>query len=173
VRLTGDVSGVVFRTDAPAAERVASPAEVFDCRLVLALSDLSRELVRRGIDEVRIASAWRPAKAKSASSAPGKRHAGGLAVDVKRFGKKLAPGEKVKRWLSVESDFHAALGAPLCRDRARSQSLSVPAKELRAIVCAAHDRRLFTSILTPNYDRAHRDHFHVELRPAVDWSLLL
>ncbi|MFO0587463.1 MAG: extensin family protein [Polyangiaceae bacterium] len=170
VRLTGPVAGVTYRTDAPDFERAQSPAEVFDCRLVLALADLSKLLVARGIDEVRIASAWRPSK-RARPGKQGNRHAGGLAVDLMRFGKKPLPGEATRRWISIASDFHGRIGDRVCA--APSRPLSASAKELRTIACEAHARKIFTSILTPDYDRAHRDHLHVEIRPGVDWSLIL
>jgi hypothetical protein len=173
VRLAGALAGVAIRSEAPAIERGASPAEVFDCRLVLALHEWARDLAAAGVDEVRIASAWRPPSASWAKGAPAHRHPGGLAVDVKAFGMKLAKGETKKRWLSVERDFHGRIGAPVCRAEAGRAALAGASRELRAIVCNAHDRRFFTSILTPNYDRAHRDHLHLELRRGVSWSLFL
>lgn len=169
VRLTGDVGGVLFRSLAGAEERATSPAEVLDCRLVLALHDWSKILTAHGIDEVRFMSAWRPPPATWPEGKLAKRHPGALALDVKRFGRKLAAGEKVKRWLSVEADFHGKIGGQVCGVAALPEA----AKELRALVCEARDRRLFTSILTPGYDRAHKDHFHLEVRPAVAWSLFL
>ncbi len=172
VRLAGPVGGVTYRTDAPAWERASSPAEVFDCRLVLALADFSKVLVEHGIDEVRIASAWRPPSGRTRSDRPAKRHGGALAVDVLRFGKKLARGETSRRWISVATDFHGRIGAPVCA-APRKGKLPEAARELRALACEAHARKTFTSILTPAYDRAHRDHFHLEIRPSVTWSLLL
>ena len=181
VRLTGPVGGVLFRSDASDSQRASSSAEVFDCRLVLALSDWSRVLVARGVDEVRFASAWRPPPRSWPAERPATRHPGALAIDVKRLGKKLDPGEKVKRWLVVEKDFHGKIGAPVCGARAASRSAARASAarsrpgtdELRALVCETGDRKLFTSILTPSYDRAHRDHLHLEITPVVTWSLLL
>jgi hypothetical protein len=173
VRLTGALGGVVFRTEAPAGERATSPNEVYDCRLVLALHDWSKVLTANGIDEVRTLSAWRPGKNFRPRGKLATRHAGGLAVDVKRFGKKLAAGEQTKRWIAVDADFHGKIGAPVCGAGAAAQGPTGPAQTLRAVVCSAGDQRLFTSILTPNYNRAHRDHLHVEVRPAVKWFLLL
>lgn len=170
VRLTGPVAGVTYRTDAPDFERAQSAAEVFDCRLVLALADLSKVLVARGIDEVRIASAWRPSK-RARAGRQGKRHAGALAVDLVRFGKKRLPGEASRRWITIASDFHGRIGERVCATSERP--LPAASKELRAIACEAHAKKTFTSILTPDYDRAHRDHFHVEIRPGVAWSLIL
>lgn len=172
VRLAGGVGGVTFRSDAPAAERAVSPGEVYDCRLVLALHDWSRVLTAHGIDEARIVTAWRPPPSSWPSGKPAVRHPGGLAVDVKRFGKKAAAGEASRRWLRVESDFHGRIGEPVCGERAR-KALPAAAKELRAIVCEAKRLGIFTSVLTPAYDRAHRDHLHVEIRPGAGWSLLL
>jgi hypothetical protein len=172
VRLAGPIGGVTYRTDAPAWERASSPAEVFDCRLVLALSDWSKVLTAHGIDEVRIASAWRPSKGRARGDRPAKRHGGALAVDVLRFGKRPAPGETSRRWLSVAADFHGRIGASVCAAEAR-EKLPEAARELRVLACEAHTRKTFTSVLTPSYDRAHRDHFHLEIRPSVTWSLLL
>lgn len=173
VRLGGSVGGVLFRTAAPASERATSPSEVYDCRLVLALHDWSKVLVAHGIDEVRVSSAWRPPSRSWPAGKLALRHPGALAVDVKSFGKKLAAGETVKRWLSVESDFHGRIGAAPCGARARGEKVGAATRELRAIVCEAADLRLFTSILTPDYDRAHHDHLHVEVRPKAQWFLLL
>lgn len=173
VRLAGALGGVTFRSEAPAKERAMSPAEVMDCRLVLALHDWSKTLASRGIDEVRTITAWRPPPPSWPSGKIGTRHAGALAVDVKRLGKKLASGERSRRWLRVESDFHARAGDKVCGPGAGEQRLPPAALDLRAIVCEADRLGIFTSILTPAYDRAHRDHLHVEIRPGVDWSLLL
>lgn len=171
VRLRGSIAGVAFRTDAPAIERASSPAEVFDCRLVLALHDFAKVLAAHGIDEVRIASAWRPAKRGRSTDRPRIRHGGALAVDVKRLGKKLAPGEATKRWLTIATDFRAAIDEPVCA--VPKSPLPAAAKELRQITCEARDRKAFTAILTPAYNRAHHDHLHVEIRPGVTWSLFL
>ena len=173
VRLAGPLGGVTFRSDAPAAERAVSPAEVYDCRLVLALHDWSRVLAARGIDEVRTITAWRPPPRSWPAGKLANRHPGGLAVDVKRLGKKLGPGEGAKRWLRIQSDFHARIGAPVCGPGAAIAGLPAAAKELRAVTCEAKRLGIFTSILTPAYDRAHRDHLHVEIRPGAGWSLLL
>jgi hypothetical protein len=38
-------------------------------------------------------------------------------------------------------------------------------------VCEASDLGVFTYVLTPNYDAAHVDHFHMEIKPGVRWFL--
>ena len=44
--------------------------------------------------------------------------------------------------------------------------------ELHDLVCAAAEAHVFNSILTPNYNPAHKNHFHLELTPDVDWFML-
>ncbi|HVY44702.1 MAG TPA: extensin family protein, partial [Minicystis sp.] len=147
--------------------------DVFDCRLALALDDFAKVLSRHDIDEVRMFSAWRPDRGARADHAPETRHPGGLAMDAARFGKRLAPGETERRWLDVEKDFHGAIGAPVCGAGAAPPSPATPeARELRSIACEAVDLHLFTVVLTPNYNRAHRNHLHLEVTPGVSWSLV-
>lgn len=173
VRLAKDVGGVVYRTEAPEHQRRQSPFEVFDCRLVLALSDFSKILVAHDIDEVVMFSAWRPPSRRWPEGKLGTRHPGALAIDASRFGKRLREGETTRAWLDVEHDFHGEIGLLPCGPDARPPSEDVaPARELRAIVCDAVDRHLFTSVLTPNYNRAHFNHFHLEVTPEVKWSLV-
>ncbi len=171
VRLPRDVGGVVYRTEAPDHVRASAPYDIFDCRLVLALSDFSRVLHAHDVDEVRIFSAYRPAGRSHRDGEPGTRHAGGLAIDARRFGKRTSTGSRL--WLDVERDFHGTVGPPPCGPGAAPPSPSTPeARELRSIACEAADQHLFTAILTPDYDRAHRNHFHLELTPAVRWYLV-
>ena len=181
VRLPGDVGGVVYRTEAPAHLRATAPYDIFDCRLVLALDDFSRVLRAHDVDEVRMFSAYRPdpqtpGHREGESVTPGgTRHAGGLAIDVRRFGKRSStpdlPASRV--WLDVERDFHGTVGPPPCGPGAAPPVPSTPeARELRSIACEAADQHLFTSILTPSYNRAHRNHFHMEVTPAVRWYLV-
>ena len=172
VRLPRDVGGVVYCTEAPAHVREASPYDVFDCRLVLSLSDFSRVLRAHDVDEVRLFSAYRPSGRALRDGEPGLRHEGGLALDARRFGKKPGPGPE-RVWLDVERDFHGRLGADPCGARAAPPSpATAEARELRSIACEAADLHLFTSILTPTYDRAHRNHFHLEVTPGVRWALV-
>jgi hypothetical protein len=168
VRLPKGVGGVVYRTEAPAPLRAAAPYEVFDCRLVLALSDWSRILRVHDVDEALIFSAYRPGRPRHGEETT--RHAGGLAVDVRRLGKRVGAAHV---WLDVERDFHGTLGAPSCGPSAMPPAPpTAEARELRSIVCEAADQHLFTAILTPGYDRAHRNHVHLEVTPGVRWSLV-
>jgi hypothetical protein len=95
---------------------------------------------------------------------PGTRHPAGLAIDV------AAVHKRDGRWLSVASHFQGRIGARTCGPGARTPQ-SAEARELWSIVCEAAELGLFTYVLTPNYDAAHADHFHMEIKPAVRWFL--
>ncbi len=93
------------------------------------------------------------------------RHPAGLAIDVATLRKKS--GE----WLSVAGHFAGRIGAQTC-GAGVTEPTDAKAKELRAIVCEASAARVFTYVLTPNYNAPHRDHFHMEIKPGVRWFLV-
>jgi hypothetical protein len=95
---------------------------------------------------------------------PGTRHPAGLAIDVGLLHKKDG------RWLSVARQFQGHIGDKTCGDGAYLPE-SPDAKELRALVCEATDLGVFTYVLTPDYNAAHVDHFHMEIKPGVRWFL--
>lgn len=165
IRLTGPLHGVVFRTDQPDRVRPTSPYEIADCRLVLALDDFAEILSRHAIVEVRHYSIYRPPK-HWAEDAPGKQHVGALAIDAGRF------IEQSGTVLDVDRDFHGAIGAKTCGDGAAPQPVTPAALELRTILCEAAERRLFNVVLTPNYNRPHKNHFHLEVTAGVGWFLV-
>ena len=170
VRIPKGLRGIRFHTLLPDKEAKKSPWEVFDCRLVLALHDFAEILKDHGIDEVLIFSAWRPnRRAKKGKEA--KRHPGGLAVDIMRLGGRDENGERV--WLDVKKDWHGRIGHKTCGPKAsKPTKKSAAATRLRTMVCKAAKARLFTSMLTPNYDRAHHNHFHFDVTPNVKWRMV-
>lgn len=95
---------------------------------------------------------------------PGTRHPAGLAIDVGKLRKRSG------QWLSVAGHFHGKIGDRTCGDGAKTPD-TPEARELRSIVCEASDLRIFTYTLTPNYDAAHVDHYHMEIKPGVRWFL--
>lgn len=172
VRLRGPLGGVTYRVLVREHERGESPYEVLDCRLLLALSDFSAILRAHDVDEVLLFSAWRPPPRSWPAGKLATRHPGGLAVDVYRFGKKALPGRE-RIWLDVKTDFHGRIGPPPCGSGAPPPAPATPAaRELRSIVCEAADQHVFTTILTPSYDRAHHNHLHLEITPGVKWYLV-
>jgi hypothetical protein len=165
VRLTGPLHGVVFRTDGKDKDRATSPYEISDCRLVLALDDFSEILSRHDIVEVRHYSMYRPPKGWPEGRI-GTRHDGALALDAGRF------IDSAGKMLDVDRDFHGAIDAKTCGDGAAPRPATADALALRAILCEAVDRRLFNVVLTPNYNRPHHNHFHLEVTADVGWFLV-
>jgi hypothetical protein len=167
VRLKGDLRGIRFLTGATEAERDRLPWEVLDCRLVLALYEWTQVLAAHDVKEVVFSSGWRPSKALSSGGAEGKRHSGALALDAHSF--RLRSGGE----LVVERDFHGRIDAPVCGPDALPPNPNSPeARQLRSIVCSSAELRVFQSILTPNYDAHHANHFHVEVVANVRWFIL-
>lgn len=114
-----------------------------------------------------------PAPSKAAESAPvsrqtwappGTRHPAGLAIDVALLKKRDG------QWISVARDFGGKIGAKTCGDGVRTAD-TPEGRELRSLVCEANDQGVFTYVLTPNFNAAHYDHFHMEIRPTVKWFM--
>ena len=160
LRLTGPLSGVTFRSNLPPSKSRTSPYDIYDCRLVLALDDFARVLAKHDIVEVVHLSVYRPVPAKVALKGAGRRHGGALAIDAALF--KTRDG----RTLSVEKDFRPR------RIGARPCPAPESASELRKIACEASDARLFNVLLTPDFNWAHRNHFHLEVTAGVRWTLV-
>jgi hypothetical protein len=177
IRLEGALGGVHWHTELPAAERASSPHELLDCRLALALFELGPTLNARGIDEAVVHSFWRPPLASWPLDRASVRHPGGLAVDVKRFVRGSARGAASPNArpsdLVIARDWRPAIGTPPCAVGVRVDPPTTEASELRSLYCEIADERRFTSMLSPNYDRAHHDHLHLELRPDVRWRIVL
>jgi hypothetical protein len=192
LRLAGPVHGVTFLGIGLAKQKGGSIFEIADCRLALALHDFAAVLARRGIVRVEHFCMHRPAKvAKAAPAKPaalpkGKapktkpvpkktpppaapavskpsQHELGLAIDVGAFVK--ADGTR----LEVKRDWAGALGALPCQPVANE---AIAAAELRAIVCEARSKGLFTVILTPNANAAHADHLHLDVTRNATWTLI-
>lgn len=161
LRLTGPLSGVTFRSNLPASKSRSSPYDIYDCRLVLSLDDFARDvLVKHDIVEVIHLSVYRPVSTKVALKGPGRRHGGALAIDAAFF--KTKDG----RTLTVEKDFSPR------RIGARPCPAPKDASELRRIACEANDARIFNVLLTPDFNRAHHNHFHLEVTAGVRWTFV-
>ncbi|HEU4534602.1 MAG TPA: extensin family protein [Polyangiaceae bacterium] len=189
VRLTGPVGGVWFRSSDPESARRRSRYEILDARLALTLADWAELLRHHDVEEVRHFGLYRPEpptvanlrrkKRKGAPAAPAapttpggpsagqatSRHPAGLAIDVAAFRKRDGG------WLRVADQFSGRVGARTCGAGA-PRPPSFDARELRSIVCEAADAKVFTYVLTPNYNAAHRDHFHLEVKGGVPWVLV-
>jgi hypothetical protein len=165
VRLKGTLHGVLFRTNLKSEQREATAWEIADCRLVLALDDFAAILAVHDIVEVRHYSMYRKPPKRWADDRIGSRHHGGLALDAARFIRR--DGSE----LDVLDHFKGRIHSKTCGDKARKVK-TPEAIELREIVCAAVDKGLFNVVLTPNFNRRHRNHLHLEVTPGVQWLWL-
>ncbi len=165
VRLKGPLRGVQYRTNLKVEQRETTPWEIADCRLVLALDDFAQILEKHRIVEVRHYSMYRRPSKKWAEDRIGGQHNGGLALDAALFIRD--DGSK----LDVEGDFKGRRGAKTCGPKARKVK-DAAAIELREIVCAAVDQGLFNVVLTPDFNRAHKNHFHLEVTAGVKWFMV-
>lgn len=163
IRLTGNLHGVDVHGLEPPAKRATSPWEILDCRLALALDDLTALLAKHDVVEAIHMSMYRPPPKGEKKHA---RHSAALAIDLGTLVRK--DGTK----LSVLADWHGHIGAKTCGPGAAPQPPTKEALELRAILCEVYDAQLFNVVLTPNYNKPHANHFHLEVTRGVSWFLL-
>lgn len=160
VRVTGHLNGVVVRE--PAAP---SPFGLFDCRLTLALDDLTRILADHDILRIDIGSVFREG-ARIAHSGEPSQHAAGLAMDI------LAFRVRGRRMLVVERDWNAKVGDAPCGPNAVIDPPTPDALLLRNVVCEAARQHIFHVMLTPSANRAHEDHLHFDISRDSDEQTL-
>lgn len=152
VRLQGSLAGVRFV--GPNAKSIYG---MLDCRLALALEEFARVLAPHGIVEVHIDNMYRP-RARIQGRRVASQHAYGLAVDIGAM--KLADG----RLLVVDQHWTADVGQPACGPDVNLKDLSEEEAVLRNAVCDVARAGVFHHMLTPNYNAAHRNHFHFDIK---------
>jgi enterochelin esterase-like enzyme len=143
LKLRAAVSGVTFRFMHGAAGAVIS------CELAARLRDLASVLAKHGVHTVYVMSAYRDHPYPSF-------HTLGLALDLSRFDTAEGP-------LVVKSDFVIDRAHETCDQATAGQNDKD--RVLHAIACELAKSRRFSSVLTPNYNVGHRDHFHLDVRP--------
>jgi predicted esterase len=144
VRLQAAVSGVTFRFMHAAAGVVVS------CELAERLIDIANVVKVHGVHTVYVLSAYRDHPFPSF-------HTLGLALDLSRFDTASGP-------LTVKTDFVIDRNHETC-DAGAAPAANDKARTLRTIACELAASHRFSTVLTPNYNAGHRDHFHVDIRP--------
>jgi hypothetical protein len=152
VRISGTLHGVSFIAPGP-----RSKFGILDCRLLLTLDRFAELLEQHGVTEVRIDNFYRPRAHLPGRKAPS-QHAFGLAADILGF--QMESG----RELVVERDFNGRIGDPPCGPDARANGSSEATIELRNLVCDIARAALFNDLLTPNFNEAHRNHLHADIK---------
>lgn len=142
VEVSGLVDGVWFRSTHE--ERVL----VMSCALATRLPVLARIAKRHGTTGIDIMSSYRP-------TPQGSFHTFGMGLDVLRFW-------TAKGVLSVLDHFEETPRSPTCEaPRPRTWK----GRALLDMACRLHRSKAFSTVLTPNYNKGHRDHFHLDVRP--------
>ncbi len=145
VEITGTLGGVKFTYD--------DQPLVIDCSLAVSLDEAGRYLVALGIDRATVASAYSRRTVRG-TNRPSK-HSFGLAMDVSGFSSELGA-------LRVDRDYEQGLGGDVdCIGKPLTQGGAV----LKVLQCQLVRSGLFYLVLSPDYDDAHHDHFHLEVKP--------
>lgn len=139
--ITGPVGGVLFRPLQKDRELELS------CELAARLPALAKILRAHGVRTVHVNSSYRDQPRVSF-------HTFGLALDMASFETRSGP-------LVVATDFELTPEVETCR----GAPTSARGKALLALACDLAASGLFSSVLTPNYNEGHRDHFHLDVRP--------
>jgi hypothetical protein len=162
VRLTGAVAGVDF-TIPWSEDPEHDPHAIWDCRLVAAIVPLAEFLHAHGVTEVQYFSALR--RGKIVRDKPRSQHNVGLALDL------LGVRGPSRPLATIEQTYSRGQLRACPADMTRPGPLGAPvptgasaADLFFALVCQAHARGLFHTLLTPDHDRAHYNHLHLDLK---------
>ena len=152
----GPVRGVHVRPTGPAKKDKTSIHDILDCRLALALHDFAAVLAAHSVSEIRHLSMYRPG-ARIRSSGRPSQHGSALAIDVGQI--IFTNGTH----LDVKDHWNGGIGSAVCGEGSEPTERTEAAYALRSIICHAAQQRLFNVILTPNYNQAHFNHFHLDI----------
>ena len=159
VEVTGSFGGIRLT---PRGRRSA----LMDCELGRALVEAAPVFRGVGLTELSFSGAYdyRSRRGTGRLSA----HAAGLAIDVHELTGRHGTANVAKdfergvgRWRNLdptEGDLDGCIGSPRTRDGRR----------LRRLVCRLKHHSAFRVVITPDDDRDHRDHLHLEAFPSPE-----
>jgi hypothetical protein len=142
VEVTGPVEGVELRM--VHADRTL----LMSCEMAARLPEIARVLRAHHVLRADIISSYRDKPFPSF-------HTMGLALDFGRF---YTPDGV----LDVLHDFEQTPGYETCK---APPPKNARARALLEIACELGRSKRFSSVLTPNYNAGHRNHFHLDIRP--------
>lgn len=128
-----------------------------DCSLVLALHQMGKVLRSRGIDSVEHLGIYEYRCIEATSPCELSRHASATAIDLHEFRGRRGRSYNVERDWVRDPDEVSTCSASRRPPRNRF---------LHRLACRLSGDRIFNIVLTPNFNAAHRDHFHVDLTPG-------
>lgn len=141
VVIGGRVAGVEFVSKMPI---------IVECDFAVALLKMAQVLSAQGIEAIGFFSVYRPSSGYSF-------HSLGLAADINWF--------KHRKWkvgVWIKSNFEVNENERTCDYRTRTKR----GKIIMDAICELWEKRIFNTIVTPNYNDAHSNHIHVDLRPG-------
>jgi hypothetical protein len=148
VEITGPIGGIELTSD--------DQPLVIDCSLAVSLDEAGRYMRGLGITKAYFSSAYSRRKVRFTDH--WSKHSFGLAIDVHTF---TIPELGTIR---VDRDFEQVLGDEVdCVGKPLTQAGAV----LEILKCQLVRSGLFQLVLSPDYDDAHHDHFHLQVKP---WS---
>jgi len=156
--LDGPIRGVIVR---PKLRRELRVNEVMDCRLIAALVDTAEIARSLGFSEILFYSTYRPMR-DGAKAGKASMHRRGLAIDVGWLA--TSDGAAVE----VLESYERHEGAPPCDDDDGTDL----GRRLRDFACTLHSRKTFNVVLTPNANKAHHNHFHLDITPDARWYII-
>ncbi len=148
VELTGSIGGIQLTSE--------DQPLVIDCSLAVSLDEAGPYLRALGIAKATFSSAYSRRNVRG-TNRPSK-HSFGLAIDVHTFwGPELGT-------LRVDRDYEQGLGDEVdCVGAPLTEGGAV----LKILQCQLVRSGLFHLVLSPDFDDAHHDHFHLE---ALPWA---
>ncbi|HLL22884.1 MAG TPA: extensin family protein [Kofleriaceae bacterium] len=145
VEITGPLGGVPF---------AGEQALVIDCSLAVSLDEAGAYLRELGVEKVGFSSAYSRRNVRG-TNRPSK-HSFGLAIDVHAFDVVQLGA------LRIDRDYEQGLGDAVdCVGQPLTQGGAV----LKILQCQLVRSGLFRLVLSPDYDDAHHDHLHLEVKP--------
>jgi hypothetical protein len=148
VEITGPLGGIPYTSE--------QLPLVIDCSLAVSLDEAGKYMRELGVTKAGYSSAHSKRNVRG-TNRPSK-HSFGLAIDVQAFrGPALGT-------VHVDRDYEQGLGDAIdCLGRPLTQGGAV----LKLLQCQLTRSGLFQLVLSPDFDDAHHDHFHLQVRP---WS---
>ena len=146
IEVTSALGGITYASDGAGL--------ILDCSLAVSLDEAGSYLTALGFSQAYFSGAYSRRNVRG-TNRPSK-HSFGLAIDVHRFmGAQLGT-------VRVDRDFEQGLGDQL-------DCIGAPLTEagaaLKIAQCQLVNSGLFSLVLSPDYDDAHYDHFHLEVVP--------
>lgn len=145
VEVMGALGGIVF---------TGATALVIDCSLAVSLDEVGHYFHGLGVERATFSSAYSKRNVRGTNH-PSK-HSYGLAIDVHSL-----TGPDVGT-LRIDRDYEQGLGDAVdCVGTPMTQGGAI----LKILQCQLVRSGLFHLVLSPDYDDAHHDHFHLEVTP--------